>query len=203
VLLGPGRRFADEHTAAGRVITMPGVRVPWTGGYRVMLRRRPLRALLENLRPDRLEVSDRFTLRLTGRWARSRSIRSMMVSHESVDGLLGVLGFPRGVGRALEEFSRLGVRNWSACRSGSTLTSSIPASGTRAYADGRPGAPGPLWSAVGREAAGPLDRRTGHGPLRGLLVLRRGAGIRGRDPTSRAGRRSPLARRSLASTISA
>jgi alpha-1,6-mannosyltransferase len=94
VLVIPGERADDESTAAGRVITVPGVRVPWTGGYRVMIGRRRLTALLADLAPDRLEVSDRFTLRWTGRWARARSIPAVMVSHESLYGLLGFARLP-------------------------------------------------------------------------------------------------------------
>ena len=99
VLIVPGERARDEHTPTGRVITVPGTRVPWAGGYRVMLGRRRLAAILERLAPDRLEVSDRLTLRWTGNWARARSIRAMMVSHESLYGLLGVVGAPPAVRR--------------------------------------------------------------------------------------------------------
>jgi alpha-1,6-mannosyltransferase len=58
------------------------------GGYRVLLGRRRTAALLRDLRPDRVEVSDRKTLRWVGSWARKRDVPSMMVSHESLDGLL-------------------------------------------------------------------------------------------------------------------
>lgn len=90
VLIVPGPAAADEETAQGRVITIPGPVVPDTGGYRVLLNRRRLTRLLDELAPDRLEVSDRFTLRWTGRWARRAGVRSAMVSHESLAGLLGV-----------------------------------------------------------------------------------------------------------------
>ena len=56
--------------------------------------RRELTRLLDELEPDRIEVSDRSTLRWTGRWARQRGVGSMMVSHESLAGLLGVWGMP-------------------------------------------------------------------------------------------------------------
>ncbi|GII60236.1 GDP-mannose-dependent alpha-(1-6)-phosphatidylinositol dimannoside mannosyltransferase [Sphaerisporangium krabiense] len=88
ILVIPGPAAATRDTPAGTVITIPGPVVPGTGGYRVLTARRPLRRLLDALRPDRLEVSDRTTLRWTGRWARSRGVRSVMVSHESLDGLL-------------------------------------------------------------------------------------------------------------------
>ena len=86
VLIIPGRRRGDEQTAQGRVITRYGPVVPFTGGYRAMLRRRRLAALLTELRPDRLEVSDRTTLRWTGRWAREHGVPAVMVSHESLTG---------------------------------------------------------------------------------------------------------------------
>lgn len=94
VLIMPGLRPGDERTEQGRVITVPGPLVPGTGGYRVITARRSLKRLLEDLEPDRLEVSDRTTLRWTGEWASAHGVRSMMVSHEGLDGLLKLLGPP-------------------------------------------------------------------------------------------------------------
>jgi alpha-1,6-mannosyltransferase len=92
VLIVPGTRHHEEETAQGLVITVPGRVVPGTGGYRVLLGRARVAQLLTRLRPDRLEVSDRTTLRWTGPWARRSDIPAMMVSHESLDGLLRLLG---------------------------------------------------------------------------------------------------------------
>jgi alpha-1,6-mannosyltransferase len=94
VLVMPGPVPRDERTEQGRVITVPGPLVPGTGGYRVITARRSLKRLLEELEPDRLEVSDRTTLRWTGEWAAGHGVRSMMVSHEGLDGLLRLLGPP-------------------------------------------------------------------------------------------------------------
>jgi alpha-1,6-mannosyltransferase len=94
VLVVPGERRSDETTEQGRVITLPGAPLPRTGGYRVLARRREMIRLLDELQPDRIEVSDRSTLRWTGRWARQRGVGSVMVSHESLAGLLGVWGLP-------------------------------------------------------------------------------------------------------------
>ena len=88
VLVIPGERDGDEPTAQGRVITLRAPRLPFTGGYRVLWRRRRLARLLAGLRPDVLEVSDRTTLRWTGAWARRHGIPAVMVSHESVTALL-------------------------------------------------------------------------------------------------------------------
>jgi alpha-1,6-mannosyltransferase len=134
VLVVPGETAGDEQTSHGRVITVPGPVLPGTGGYRVLAGRRRLTQLLERLRPDRLEVSDRSTLRWTGEWARRAGVPAMMVSHESLAGLLAVWGLPatlsdRIAGRlnartaatydrvvcttswAAEEFRRIGATN--------------------------------------------------------------------------------------------
>jgi len=95
VLIVPGREPSDRLTSQGRVITLPSAPLPRTGGFRVMARRRELTRLLDSLEPDRIEVSDRATLRWTGRWARQRGVGSMMVSHESLAGLLGLWGMPK------------------------------------------------------------------------------------------------------------
>jgi alpha-1,6-mannosyltransferase len=102
VLVIPGERDGDEHTAQGRVITLRAPRLPFTGGYRVLWRRRRLAGLLARLRPDALEVSDRTTLRWTGAWAREHGVPAVMVSHESVTALLA------GTGLKVAGLARLG-----------------------------------------------------------------------------------------------
>jgi alpha-1,6-mannosyltransferase len=63
VLVVPGPRHADDTMPNGvRRIALPGVTIPHSGGYRVVDPCRA-RALLRRLRPDRIEVSDRLTLR--------------------------------------------------------------------------------------------------------------------------------------------
>ncbi|WTL49280.1 glycosyltransferase [Streptomyces sp. NBC_01497] len=134
VLIVPGPSASDEQTVQGRVITVPGPVLPGTGGYRVLTARRAVRRVLEDLAPDRLEVSDRTTLRWTGEWARRHRVRSVMVSHETADGVLRTWGVPgAAAGRAADrinlrsawayskivcttewaerEFLRIGVRN--------------------------------------------------------------------------------------------
>ncbi|MGQ4513469.1 glycosyltransferase [Streptomyces sp. DW26H14] len=134
VLIVPGAAASDEQTVQGRVITVPGPVLPGTGGYRVLAARKSVRRVLEDLAPDRLEVSDRTSLRWTGEWARRHRVRSMMVSHETADGVLRTWGVPgAAAGRTADrlnlrsawayskivcttewaerEFLRLGVRN--------------------------------------------------------------------------------------------
>ncbi len=130
VLVIPGERDSDQPTAQGRVITMRAPRVPFSGGYRVLWRRRRLRRLLARLRPDALEVSDRTTLRWTGAWAREHGVPAVMVSHESVTALLAGAGLGHTIadwlnrrtarayqqvicttGWAAAEFERIGAGN--------------------------------------------------------------------------------------------
>jgi len=82
---------------------VPGLPVPGTGGYRVIVDRAAVCRQLEALQPDRLEVSDRTTLRWTGGWARAHGVPSMMVSHESLRGLLGTVGLGSHAARALAD----------------------------------------------------------------------------------------------------
>ncbi|MDN3295747.1 glycosyltransferase [Streptomyces ficellus] len=107
LLVVPGDRESDRVTPQGRVITLPGHALPGTGGYRVLADRGRLRRLLEELRPDRLEVSDRTTLRWTGAWARRARVPAVMVSHETADGVLRTWGMPAALAaRAADRLNR-------------------------------------------------------------------------------------------------
>ena len=107
VLVVPGTAFSDEPAEQGRVITLPGPELPGTGGYRVLADRRRLADLLDDLAPDRIEVSDRTTLRWTGEWARRARVPSVMVSHETADGVLRTWGVPAPLAaRAADRLNR-------------------------------------------------------------------------------------------------
>ncbi|MFE7710449.1 glycosyltransferase [Streptomyces sp. NPDC057486] len=114
VLVVPGDSADDVHTEQGRVITLPGPVLPGSGGYRVLAGRRRLRDLLGTLRPDRLEVSDRTTLRWTGEWARRARVPAVMVSHETADGVLRTWGVPpAAAGRAADRLNILSARAYT------------------------------------------------------------------------------------------
>ncbi|MFD5766714.1 glycosyltransferase [Streptomyces sp. NPDC127049] len=107
VLVVPGATAGDEPAAQGRVVTLPGPELPGTGGYRVLADRSRLTELLERLAPDRIEVSDRTTLRWTGEWARRARVPSVMVSHETADGVLRTWGVPAPLAaRAADRLNR-------------------------------------------------------------------------------------------------
>ena len=84
-------------------ISLPARLIPFTGGYRAVLPK-PVRALLEDLAPDAIEVSDRLTLRSLGRWGRRHGIATVMISHERLDRLVGQI-LPRRVARSIADFA--------------------------------------------------------------------------------------------------
>jgi alpha-1,6-mannosyltransferase len=159
VLIIPGQRDSDQQTPQGRVITLRAPRVPFTGGYRALWRRRKLVTLLGQLRPDTLEVSDRATLRWTGRWASAHGVPAVMVSHESLVALLGLAPLGRsapGLTRpvadwlnrrtahayqqvicttswAAAEFERIGARNLVRVPLGVDLVTFAPDTGRPCY----------------------------------------------------------------------
>lgn len=141
------------------MITLPGPVLPGSGGYRVLAGRRGLRDLLETLRPDRLEVSDRTTLRWTGEWARRARVPAVMVSHETADGVLRTWGVPAAAaGRTADrlnarsahaytrivcttqwaerEFLRIGARNVVRAPSAWTFDAAAPHGTARCCAPG-------------------------------------------------------------------
>ncbi len=88
VLVVPGARDSDVETAAGRMITLAAPTVPWSGGYRMITDVDRVCTVLDSVAPDRLEVSDRSSLRALGWWARACGIPAVMWAHERVDGVL-------------------------------------------------------------------------------------------------------------------
>jgi glycosyltransferase involved in cell wall biosynthesis len=100
VLVVPGAADADEDTPAGRRITLRGPKLPSSGGYRALAGTGGVRAVLAELPPDHLEVSDKLTLVGLGQWAARNGVQAVLVSHERLDAILSPRvppGFPLGV----------------------------------------------------------------------------------------------------------
>jgi alpha-1,6-mannosyltransferase len=105
VLVVPGAGRADEMMPSGvRRITLPAAKIPWTGGYRAVDPWRA-RVLLAGLRPDRIEVSDRLTLRGMGRWAAEHGVPSVVISHERLDRLLHQFLLPNPAARRMADWA--------------------------------------------------------------------------------------------------
>jgi alpha-1,6-mannosyltransferase len=83
----PGPSYIKEETIFGIKITLPGIQLVGTGGYQIIKSNKQLLNIVEYINPDRIEVSDRFTLFKLGRWAKKRRIPSLVFSHETLSGL--------------------------------------------------------------------------------------------------------------------
>ena len=81
-VIRPGVTTEQRPVAGGSEWVLPGPRVPRSGGYRVLVRRARVRRLLDDLAPDVVEVSDRWTLSWVADWARQRGARSVALVHE-------------------------------------------------------------------------------------------------------------------------
>jgi alpha-1,6-mannosyltransferase len=115
VLVVPGPADADEDTRAGRRITLRAPRVPGMGGYRALTGTGGVRAVLAELPPDHLEVSDKCTLVGLGSWAARNGVRAVLVSHERLDAILAPRvppGFP--LGRCSDWWNRRLARGFDA-----------------------------------------------------------------------------------------
>ena len=149
VLVVPGPADADEDTPAGRRITLRSPKLPGSGGYRALAGTGAVRAVLAELPPDHLEVSDKLTLVGLGQWATRNGLprRACLARAARRDPLAeGPAGLPAGrVRRLVEpprgtrlqhggqpvagpravEFTRIGATDVSVVPSASTSTSSI------------------------------------------------------------------------------
>ena len=88
IIVVPGATDSNVHAGFGRVITLAAPELPRSGGYRVITDVDRVRRLLDDLAPDRLEVSDRLSLRSLGLWARANDVPAVMWAHERIDGVL-------------------------------------------------------------------------------------------------------------------
>lgn len=89
------------------VISLHSPAIPGTGGYRAIVDRRAVREVVDALRPDVIELSDKTTLASVATAGRRRGIPVVLVSHEHVDGVLShVLPDAVPVSRLIRRFNR-------------------------------------------------------------------------------------------------
>jgi alpha-1,6-mannosyltransferase len=88
IYIVPGKSFKHEKTSNGTCISLPSWVIPFSGGYRIIRSNFRVKSLLNSLNPDRIEVSDRFTLSGIGIWASRKNIPAVVFSHETLQGLI-------------------------------------------------------------------------------------------------------------------
>lgn len=102
VLIVPGACATETVMPSGVVrITRQARGIPFTGGYRAV-DPRTTADITAALCPDVIEVSDRLTLRGMGAWASRHGVRSVMISHERLDRLLGQM-MPHALARSFAD----------------------------------------------------------------------------------------------------
>ena len=84
----PAAGDSEVETAWGRMVSLSSPRLPGGSDYRVLVDRRRIRQLLDQARPDSVEVSDKLSLGWVGAWARRHGVRSVLFSHERIDAIL-------------------------------------------------------------------------------------------------------------------
>ena len=107
ILVVPARDWQVQQGVSGLTVTVPGMKVG--NGYRLILRTGGVEKLLERLRPDVIEVSDKYTLTAVADWAARRGVGAVLFSHERLDAIVPAL-MPRTCGSPA---ARAAIRAWN------------------------------------------------------------------------------------------
>lgn len=96
----PGPASGAEMVEGVTVLTLRAPQIPRSGGYRVVIDRRTLRDLVEWVRPDVLELSDRTTMLTVTHTARHLGAPTVLISHERLESVLAHVATPQRALRA-------------------------------------------------------------------------------------------------------
>jgi len=88
LLITPGRRDTFVKNGLITHVTVAAPKIPFSGGYRIILRTKHVMRRIEDFRPDIIEISDRTTLLKVARWAKVQRIPTTFFAHERVDGIV-------------------------------------------------------------------------------------------------------------------
>jgi alpha-1,6-mannosyltransferase len=102
-LIVPSQPDGWRQSTTAHVHALGSVRVPRSGGYRVVWSASRIRHVMSEIRPDVVELSDRLTLISAARWARRHGVPSTLFAHERVDGVMAEHA-PRLPGRAIADY---------------------------------------------------------------------------------------------------
>lgn len=106
LLVVPGKR--DTCTISGLItrITIAAPVIPFSGGYRIILRTGKVIEAIKDFKPEVIEISDRTTLLKVARWARKIGIPTTFFAHERVDGIVRTFA-------GFLPFQSVMVRSWN------------------------------------------------------------------------------------------
>ncbi|MEV4512352.1 glycosyltransferase [Dactylosporangium sp. NPDC049525] len=90
LLVVPGADDEDVTSPLGRQVTIRSRTLPGSGGYRLLTDRARVLAVLEEWRPDVLELNDKLSVGWLAPWAREHRVPLVMFSHERLDEVIRV-----------------------------------------------------------------------------------------------------------------
>ena len=110
LLVIPGKNYSSESTGLVTRITIAAPIIPFSGGYRIILKTNKVIEQLEKFGPDVIEISDRTTLLRVARWAGRHDLPTTFFAHERVDGVVksfaGFLPFQKSLVRQWNRITR-------------------------------------------------------------------------------------------------
>lgn len=84
----PGIYFTHTSTSYADVITIPSWKIPFSGGYRMIIKTSKIKKILSDFSPDVIEINDRLTLIGIAPWAKQRGIKTVLFAHEILTNVL-------------------------------------------------------------------------------------------------------------------
>ena len=110
LLVIPGKNYSSESTGLVTRVTIAAPIIPFSGGYRIILKTNKVIEQLEKFGPDVIEISDRTTLLRVARWAGRHDLPTTFFAHERVDGVVksfaGFLPFQKSLVRQWNRITR-------------------------------------------------------------------------------------------------
>lgn len=81
-LVIPGEKHETRIEDRRKIVSLCGLPVPFSGGYRAIVRKDQMQQTLAELQPDIVELSDKTTLSWVPQWCRQMGIACVVFSHE-------------------------------------------------------------------------------------------------------------------------
>lgn len=78
----PGRKFQIRVAEFGEIIEIPSLKIPFSGGYRIILSTKLIIKKISQIAPDVIELHDRLTLLSIADWAKKENIKVVVFAHE-------------------------------------------------------------------------------------------------------------------------
>ncbi|NDB42542.1 MAG: hypothetical protein EB035_06150 [Actinobacteria bacterium] len=105
-LVIPGEKHETRVENRRKIVSLCGLPVPFSGGYRAIVRKDQMQQTLAELQPDIVELSDKTTLSWVPQWCRQMGIACVVFSHERASEVVSER-FPKWLPVGRQEFGQL------------------------------------------------------------------------------------------------